>query len=310
MANTIQRANAGLPFGRTDLAQAMGTTPASSGFTMKLNSSARYGLTLGGYADESVALTPRGEAVVSPSNSDERARALVAAALEPEVFMRFYRALDGRQIPEDTYARNMLQRELEISPNLSAECLGIIKANAVFVGIASESDEALLVDLGRAHLDDSDTAGSVTGLRPAGLETASRIFIGHSGGGPIVDFITQTLNSFDIDVAIHEASQQGAPIDEEASQTMRECTAAILVHSETEPGTSQHSTNTLDYLMGAASVLYRDRIVLVRERGSGAHNAAGFRTVEFDSDRLGDLGVALLAELQSAEILGVRILTH
>ena len=308
VANTIQDANAGLPFGRADLAQAMGTTPASSGFTMKLNSSARYGLTLGGYADKSIALTPRGEAVAAPSDGDERARALVDAALEPEVFMRFYRALDGRRIPEDTYARNMLQRELAVSPDLSAECLGVIKANAVFVGIGAESDGALFVDLGRARLEKPDTLASDPRPGPAGRPGANSIFIGHVAAGPIVDFIARTLNRLGIDAAVHETSEEGAPIDEEMSRRMRECTAAILVHRDTEQGQGRSGTNTFDYLIGAASVLYGDRIVLLRESGPGLHGTSGLRTVEFEPDQLGELAVASLAELYAAGVLGIRVL--
>ena len=60
IASAIQERNSGLPFDRVLLAKALGTTPTSSGFTMKLNSSAKYGLTRGGYNDDRIELTPRG----------------------------------------------------------------------------------------------------------------------------------------------------------------------------------------------------------------------------------------------------------
>ena len=73
VALAIKEANSGLPFARADLARAMGTTPGSSGFTTRLNSSSRYGLTNGAYNDEIVSLTHRGDGIVSPKDEEERA---------------------------------------------------------------------------------------------------------------------------------------------------------------------------------------------------------------------------------------------
>ena len=55
IATRIQEANAGLAFDRSLLAGALGTTPASSGYTMRLNASSKYGLTQGGYNDGAAA---------------------------------------------------------------------------------------------------------------------------------------------------------------------------------------------------------------------------------------------------------------
>ena len=60
VAAAIQEANSGLPFDRVLLAEELGTTTRSSGFTIRLNAAARYGLTQGAYNDDSIALTPRG----------------------------------------------------------------------------------------------------------------------------------------------------------------------------------------------------------------------------------------------------------
>ena len=60
ITRSIHEKNAGLPFDRVRLAKAMGTTPASSAFMMKLNSSAKYGLTEGGYSHAKISLTALG----------------------------------------------------------------------------------------------------------------------------------------------------------------------------------------------------------------------------------------------------------
>ncbi|MDP6716727.1 MAG: hypothetical protein QF368_19155, partial [SAR202 cluster bacterium] len=71
IARTIQDANSGLPMDRELLASALGTTSSSSGFRMKLTSSAKYKLTVGGYSDENIALTPLGQQCVAPQGPAE-----------------------------------------------------------------------------------------------------------------------------------------------------------------------------------------------------------------------------------------------
>lgn len=308
VANTIQKVNSGLPFNRNDLANAMGIKPSSSGFTMRLNSSSKYGLTQGGYADEMIVLTARGEAVVAPNNSQERARALIDAVLEPEVFKKFFRSMHGRQIPEDTYARNMLQRELGISSALTDECLSLIKANALFVGIASESDGVLFVEKGYSSLDRKSQIVSEEHSALPSNQVHNRIFIAHGGVGAAVEFIEHTLSRFGIETSLYEASKKGTPIDREAYRSMKECAAALLVLGEKGDETNQQTTNTFNQLLGAVSVMYGERVVVVRQAGSDPDAVTpGIRVVEFESGSMGDLAIELLAEFYAAGILGVTI---
>ena len=37
--------------------------------------------------------------------------------------------------PDDTHAENLLQREVGIAPELTTECLGILRANGLYTGI-------------------------------------------------------------------------------------------------------------------------------------------------------------------------------
>ena len=142
VANTIHTSNAGLPFDRLLLARAMGTTPTSSGFSMRLSSSAKYGITRGGYNDERISLTDLGEAIAAPKGTDELRDALVDAALKPEIFAQFYGMVAGRRLPENAHSQNMLQRDCGINPALTGECLKIIKANGMLVGILRETGGA------------------------------------------------------------------------------------------------------------------------------------------------------------------------
>ena len=135
IARAIQQDNSGIPFDRGLLAKAIGSTCESSSFIQKLNSSAAYGLTIGGYRDENISITPRGEACTTPRTEEELQTALLEAAIAPDVFRKFYKRLDGKEIPKNEYVQNLLQRELGVPSNLTSECFDIIKANGVFADV-------------------------------------------------------------------------------------------------------------------------------------------------------------------------------
>ena len=305
----IHEASAGLPCDRVLLATAMGTTPTSSAFTMKLNSSARYGLTTGGYSDATILLTPRGEAIVAPKDSAEHLRSLYEAALRPEPLARFYQALDGRRIPEDQYAQNMLQRELGVQPSLVAECLAMIKANGLYSGVITERDGGLFVQLGPEDLSlpvDGRHAGQP--FRDAGANT-DKIFIAHSDAADIAVYVSEVLGRFGLEYAIAELSESvSIPIDEGVSRQMRGCNAAVLIQGRRPEGRAATPSDPMVYQVGAASVLYGDRIVLLRERGLGETTGeTNLRAIDFEPERLDELGMALLAELHEAGIIGVQV---
>ena len=338
VASAIFETNAGLPLDRVLLAKSLGTTPASSGFTTKLNSSAKYGLTQGGYNDERIAVTRLGASVVAPKSSDERHQALVDAALEPEIFGRFYKLLDGKRVPEDAYAGNMLQRELDVPESLTDECLRILKANGAHVGVLVELGDHLYVTLTgeqefsevvapeppvqrpskpvRRDVQKDGRKPDVEPDRPQPSDEASarseadtRIFIGHVGDQDVVDYLKGVLDDFDVgyDVAEGDPADE-APVSADVSKTMRECDAAVLVFGKSGAGRDASATKML-YQLGAASLLFGDRIVSVREVGSDADGQAPSTPngVEFQRDRLGDLGLALLKELHRTGVVSVQV---
>ena len=322
----IQERNSGLPFDRVLLAKALGTTPASSGFTMKLNSSAKYGLTRGGYNDDLIVLTPRGGAVAAPRQSGERRVALLEAALHPEIFRRFYGMLDGKKLPEDDFARNTLQRELGVHGNIAGECLGLIKANGLYVGILGDVGDSLYVSLTGGHLPEE--ADGTQHLTPAvggeaepapeadgavGRQHGGKIFIGHTGSPDVVDFVKTVLDEFDIAYGVVESEYDDRrPVGAEASRVMRECDAAILIFARppwtrVSGGREVSGAETMHYQLGAASVLYGDRIISLRESGvEVGGQEPSLQTMEFDRDRLGEVALALLAELHRMGVIEVR----
>ena len=332
IASKIQEVNAGLPFDRVLLAKELGTTPASSSFTMKLNSSAKYGLTQGGYNDDRIALTPRGGSVAAPTRSGKRRHALVEAALEPELFKRFYQILDGKRVPEDSYAQNVLQRELGVHGSLTGECLRTIKANGLFVGFLRDAEGSLHVSLSGDHSHEESKGGPAgqqelpaTGVvlpfdadRPEGThrgpaQDSSAIFIGHAGSLDVVDFLKTVLDEFEIPYRVAESDfADRLPVTNEVSKEMRACNAAILIFArpswaQVSGGREISSAEVMLYQLGAASVLYGERVVCLAEGGleEGAPGA-GYGTFQFDREQLSDVALPLLAELRHIGAIDVR----
>ena len=323
IATTIQEANAGLAFDRVLLAGALGTTPASSSYTMKLNSSAKYGLTQGGYSDARISLTARGEAIVVPRGGIELHDALVEAAMEPHVFAQLYEMLDGKRLPDDTYAQNMLQRELGIHPDLTGECLSIIKANGLYVGIVTEASGSLNVNLrepaepalhpeaGERKAETPQPVASEPHTRPDdGNGPVGRIFVGHGGDGEAVRFVLEVLNHFGVPYGTVETDlKDHHPVPRQVSSEMRNCTAAILVFAGqdiTEEGEAMTAVDKVLYQLGAASVLYGDKVVILREIGFDlTPEVDGLPNVAFDGARPAEAGFGLLRELHKAGVLSV-----
>ena len=324
IGQAIQDVNSGLPFDRVLLAKALGTTPASSGFTMKLNSSAKYGLTQGGYNDERIALTAQGRAVAAPTRSGETRQALLEAALRPELFRRFYQVLDGKRVPEDAYAQNILQRELGLHAALTDECLRIVTANGLHVGILTDADGALYVSMSGELIPDEDVRALDAGpsaeasarpeaVRREGSGVGSKILIGHAGSPEIVDFVRTVLDEFDIPYGVVESEfEDERPLPADAATEMRECGAAILVFakpswSRVSGGREVSGQEMMLYQLGAASVLYGERIIALTEEGvePGGYGS-GFQTLQFHRERLGEIALALLSELHRIGVLEVR----
>ena len=315
MARAIQEANSGQPFDRERLATALGTTPASSGYTMRLNSAAKYGLTQGAYNDDRIALTPRGEAIVAPTGPDEHREALVQAALQPDVFGRFYKLLDGKRMPEDAYGMNMLQRELGISPGLSAECLTIARANGVYAGILRDDVVTLPTTAGRPGPEPDEVEPHVvsdpTPPRPSVEAERRRVFIGHAGDGPEVELVKEMLDQFGVPHGLVDVDTDsaGPPVPGEVTEEMHRCSAAILLlpngSNEDRPGPALYR---MLYQVGAASVLYGDRVVVLAQDRSGLDESlASLESIDFDPESPAESGLALLRALLHKGVVKVTV---
>ncbi len=332
VARAIYDLNAGLPFDRELLAGALGTTPKSSAFTMRLNASAAYGLTEGGYNDPDISLTVLGEAAVAPDMAAEREAAVAAAAANPDVFGRFYELLDGRYLPESDYLYRILQRDLGVRAELVQECLGILRDNGVFAGIISEDGSGYRVMLPRSDVSTEvvSAPGRVATEPPTPYETrprfdrstvyeepmragagtgagaGSKIFVGHIGDSDAAGFVVSMLSEFDIPSVGSRIPDGGLLVPPDVSRLMREASAAVLVFRGGDAARS--SRDKMIGLLGAASVLFDDRVVLLYEDDADSSvGSDGLSCISFDRERPKECGFDLLLALHKAGLIKVSV---
>ena len=331
IAGTIQNANAGLPFERALLAGALGTTPKSSAFTMRLNASAAYGLTQGGYNDAEIRLTPLGQAAAEDDDG-RRKRALAEAAMTPGVFGKFYELLDGKRLPEGAAAQSILRREQGVAESLTGECLSIIIANGEYAGLLREENGGAIVRIGAraqaqavaaqasadvvAQSPDAGAQPTLASTPPAGEadatsdngRTASRegkVFVGHIGESEAARFVASMLEQFGIAIANPDFGEDGRPAAlAGAAGEMRTAGAAALVFAGN--GQSQAARDGMLCMLGACLALYGERVVIFHETDAvDGLNLDGLSCVGFERERIAESGLGLLMGLHKAGVVSV-----
>ena len=322
--------NAARPYERIRLAKALGTTPTSSGFMQKLNSASMYGLTEGGYRDDAIALTPLGESIHGADDDSGRRQAVLEAALRPDLFRRFYELLEGKRLPDDSNAASILERELEVDPDLADECLRIVKQNGVTAGLLVDINGSHYVSLGASNgAPDDEEATPVNGRVRAeavpvdeperrDLPTAAQregpkpIFIGHAGNPDVADFLSDILTSFNVPHRVVESDYDAVhPVSDRVASELRDSAGAVLVFAvptdtQWAGRREEKRRDKLLYQLGAAAVLHGDRVLTLEEE-SAADGAChpGFAALTFRRDRLDELGLSFFSELHSRGFITV-----
>ena len=319
IARTIQERNSGLPFDRVMLARAMGTTEKSSGFTIKLNSSKHYGLTVGSYKDDLISLTELGESVVAPKNESEVRNALTTAALRPDLFSQFYAMMQGRKLPEDLYCQNTLHRELRIDSVLTHECLSIIKANGIFTNILDVDTGTLNINV--ANLKRNNTISESkykTEFKEieqkddtnTDITLSANILILQNGESELAQFAISVLDKFGIGYAyMNSRLEKNLPGPIKISTVMRSCNSGILFFEHDGIKNNDELCEVeaeILYQLGVLTALYGDKVVIIKHstmKLSGFFH--GFNTVDYEIGKVQESGLRFLHQLHLAGLVNV-----
>lgn len=320
-----------------DVATALDFQPSSGGFRGYVGASIGYGLTDGGANAPAISLTALGRRVVIPTEEGDDRVAQREAALKPTIARQFYGKYDGSPLPPKTIAQNVLAT-MSVPNDRTATVYDLLIENARFVGFLKAIGNKEYIDTGSpVSPAGSSSAGSppveepsdpvsvepvvpaeqVTPPHEPEVPPANRnaIFVGHGGNRKPADQLVKILNEYGIPhkLAVEEANR-ARPIPQKVADTMRECGAAILVFTaDKEYFDADHNSiwrpsENVSHELGAASVLYGERIVVFKEAGIDLpSNFSSVGYIEFEKDKLSDKGIDLFRELVTMKILNISV---
>jgi predicted nucleotide-binding protein len=317
------------------LADAIGRKPGSSEFRILLSSSAKYGLTTGNEKSDTIALTGLGTSIVRPLDSAERTRGIRQAAMEPELLQRLYKHYDNGKLPEGDFFRNVLERNFGVPRDRCDELIAMLIDNGLQAGFVRElqgTRYVLLSDDSAGSGSDIEPAGTTdiledTEVRDAPLADAAKpaavnaqrsterfIFIAHGKNRKPLEQLEKVLKQFGIPykIAVDEP-QMARPISAKVAQVMHECHSAILIFTADEEYRTPEGepvwrpNDNVTYELGAAAILYENRIVIFKE--DGVQFPSDFRDIgyiAFEKDRLDAKGADLIKELIALGLVKVQ----
>lgn len=311
IARGIADNNAGKPYARLSLAEALKLSPDSSGFRQRITSSSAYGLTTGGYTAPQLSLTELGKSITQPRSDEEQRRALKSAVLHVPLFKKLFEHFDQNKIPNDANLKNTLVRDYGIESNDADSCISLFKANGNFVGIIrsiSGAHRVMLDGSENVAPEQSDEGGELeeeqegSGSPPAAeakliaSEDVSnrRMFIAHGGNKGIINQLKDIITFGKFDAIIADEHETPAhPLSNKVLNDMRSCRAGIIhVESAQElidaEGKKQHILNQNVLIeIGAAMALYPGRYILLWQKGvPRPSNLEGLYRCEYEGDKL------------------------
>ena len=317
------------------LAEAMNYSPSSSGFRDRIASAAKYGLTEGNYHSETISLTDIGVAVTRPRNDHERVQGYRIAMRSVPIFDELLEHFANSRLPKQDFLKNTLERSpFEIDLNWSDAVATAFAEDARHVGYLREisgtphivldasvaAPEVLAPDEDESRQDASNDSvphegrerlaspnTEDTGLIdvPRNRPVPMQIFIAHGKSRKPLDQLKRILDGWKVPylVAIDEPNA-GRPISAKVAETMRQCTAGIFIFTSDEQFIGEDNevvlrpSENVIYELGAASLLYGRKIVILKEAGvTFPINFRDLGWIEFEEDALEAKAMDLLREM-------------
>ena len=136
-----------------------------------------------------------------------------------------------------------------------------------------------------------------------------QLFIAHGKNRRPLEQLKGILNGWKVPflVAVDEPNA-GRPISEKVAETMRQCSAGIFIftadeHFQDADGEEvMRPSQNVVYELGAASLLYGRKIVILKEAGvTFPSDFSDLGWIEFDRDALDAKGMDLLREMIALE---------
>lgn len=327
VAKSIWNDNAGRPFPLGDIASKLNYSPTSGGFRDLIRSAERYGLTEGTWVQDTtkpIALSSLGMSIVAPK-VDEDPNAYMRKALEtPEVFKEFLNSVNGRVIPPEDVCKSTLIRDSHILREDVDACYAVLNKNIQELKLSQPNTQGTLylrldklsaIQLTSSTIQEGETieqAIEETPTQPPNIvpETPTKqipkqIFVAHGKNTKPLEQLEKILNKFKVNykVAVEEP-HSGRPVSTKVAELMKNCTSGIFIFTadektiDSEGNEIWRPSDNVVYELGAASVLYGNKIVIFKESDvKFASDFSDLGYISFDKDKLDAKAADLMIEL-------------
>jgi hypothetical protein len=320
VAEAIQSKNNGNPMKTVFLAQSLDMSPTSSIFRDITSSAFKYGLTQGTWNVDKIALTPLGNALTKPTDPNKEVKDRQEAVMKIELCKSVYEHYKNGKFPSsgDSYFKNVLEDTFEVPREYVDECIEILEKNGRFASILTETKSGLFVVFSEEPISEPAPTPPEIGEGEKPLEPQipqipkpvpppiiNQIFIVHGKDVTPLEQLKKILLEFKIPfkVAVDEP-HVGRPISQKVSELMKNCTSAIVIftadeeYADTKGNKFYRPSDNAVYELGAASILYGDKIVVLKEEGvSLPSDFSDLGHITFKKDELDAKSMQLIKEL-------------
>lgn len=330
---------------RLTLAEVLDVSPSSSNFRELVASSRLYGLTSGGINSDQFGLTSVGEEATG-GDEVGRVAAYKKAVLNIAPYRTFFEAFANKKVPGPAAFKEFLVKNADVPPDRVEECMTFILSDAATAALMrsmkggdyiditgapaavagqgeetepEEAEEVSAPDSGLGSKEEAaDHSVEKPAVQPRALGKPKKVFIAHGKNRTPLEQLKKALDQFKVSYAVAvDEPNKGRPISKKVANLMEEeCSSGIFIFTsderflrETDGGTEEvwRPSENVIYELGAASILYENRIVIFKEKGvSFPSDFSDLGYIEFEKDQLvAELG-SLFAELVALDILEVR----
>lgn len=312
----IQDQAGGIEVGRLTLADLLDVSPGSSGFSDAVAASRLFGLTNGGINADTFSLTETGD---KATGGDEVAQvaALKSAVMNIAPYKAFFEAFRNKKVPSDAVLREFLPKNAGVPVERVDECIEFMRADGRTAGLIRVTKGGDYIDLEgapalpeapqaeRPEADDEDIAPPAEDEAPPAAplvpETPAapkKVFIAHGKNRTPLEQLKKALDQFKVKYAVAvDEPNKGRPISKKVADLMQdECSSGIFIFTADErflrekgggePEEVWRPSENVVFELGAASILYENRIVIFKEKGvSFPSDFSDLGYIEFEKDQ-------------------------
>lgn len=328
------------------LAEALGASPAASGFRELVTSAGRYGLVDGNYNSENIQLTQLGERFTQPADEAQRLESVRVAIRNVPIFDQLLEHFKNSKLPPTPILKGILEKvPFSTDPQWSQEVAELFIANGREAGFVRDVSGSAWVLLEAGRPVETVTPAIGSGESPVttngtGVTSAPRPSDGDEGRLPIVNIaeapestprLAQFFIAFGKDrealkqfqtmlkelgipyLVAEDEAHAGRPISEKVADLMKACSAGIFIFSADDKFEDRDGNiifkprENVVFELGAASLLYGRRIVIFKEKDvSFPTDFRDLGYIEYEKGSLAAKSIELLKELVALKAIRIQ----